>query len=230
MRQLLALGLVCFLASTDASAQGDPKKGRQYFGACAACHSLKPDTKMTGPSLAGLWHRKAGSLASFDRYSKVLRDAQITWDGRTLDVWLADPASMFPGNRMKFPGIKDARARSDLIAFLAERTSPGRSADELQEGDMSGMMASDSAPNLRQLTPDQQVKSISICRDTYKVTTGTGETLDFWERNLRFKTDSSRIGPARGAPAIIGAGMAGDRASVIFSAPEEISAWVKSRC
>jgi cytochrome c len=54
--------------------------------------------------------------------------------------------------------------------------------------------------------------------------------MDYWERNLRFKTDTSDIGPVQGAPAIIGAGMAGDRASVIFSAPEEISAWIKSSC
>jgi hypothetical protein len=44
---------------------------------------------------------------------------------------------------------------------------------------------------------------------------------------LRFKTDTSEIGPVKGAPAIIGAGMAAGRASVILSAPEEISAWIK---
>lgn len=49
----------------------------------------------------------------------------------------------------------------------------------------------------------------------------------YWECNLRFKTDTSAIGPVRGAPATIGAGMAVDRASVIFSAPEKISAWIK---
>jgi cytochrome c len=68
------------------------------------------------------------------------------------------------------------------------------------------------------------------CRDTYTVSTSDGQTMDYWERNLRFKTGTSDIGPVRGAPAIIGAGMAGDRASVIFSAPEEISAWIKPSC
>ena len=66
--------------------------------------------------------------------------------------------------------------------------------------------------------------SITHCRDTYTVKTSDGQSMDYWERNLRFKTDTSEIGPVKGAPAIIGAGMAGDRASVIFSAPEEISA------
>ena len=53
---------------------------------------------------------------------------------------------------------------------------------------------------------------------------------EFWERNLRFKTDSSNEGPQKGAPAIVGAGMMGDRASLVFAAPAEISAWIDSQC
>jgi cytochrome c len=37
--------------------------------------------------------------------------------------------------------------------------------------------------------------------------------------NLRFKTDSSESGPEKGRPAIMPAGMMGDRASVIFADP-----------
>ena len=53
-------------------AAGDAEKGAAVFRACAACHSLKPDRNMTGPSLAGFWERKAGALASFERYSPAL--------------------------------------------------------------------------------------------------------------------------------------------------------------
>jgi cytochrome c len=63
-----------------------------------------------------------------------------------------------------------------------------------------------------------------------RTTTADGETHDFWERNLRFKTDSSEEGPVKGAPAILGAGMMGDRASVIFAAPDEISGFIKHDC
>ena len=46
------------------------------------------------------------------------------------------------------------------------------------------------------------------------------KTRDFWERNLRFKTDVvSDDGPQKGAPAIVPAGMMGDRADVIFAKP-----------
>ena len=48
------------------------------------------------------------------------------------------------------------------------------------------------------------------------MTTADGEEHVFCEGNLRFKTDSSEEGSGKGAPAIVGAGMMGDRASVIF--------------
>jgi cytochrome c len=61
------------------------------------------------------------------------------------------------------------------------------------------------------------------------VTTAAGETLPFWEFNLRFKTDSSDKGPRSGQPALLQASMMGDRAFVIFAAPEEISRFI-SKC
>lgn len=64
----------------------------------APCHSLEPDRNMTGPSLSGAWHRKAGTLPSFDR-SAALKASHIEWDEKTLDEWLADPQRVVPGIR-----------------------------------------------------------------------------------------------------------------------------------
>src|SRR5258706_16286824 len=85
-------------------------------------------------------------------------------------------------------------------------------------------------PNLKKIGPEIQVKAITYCRDTYRVKTADGKTRPFWERNLRFKTDSSKDGPEKDAPAIMPAGMMGDRASVIFAAPEEITKMIEPRC
>ena len=94
-----------------------------------------------------------------------------------------------------------------------------------------GMMGgAGSVPNLRKLDPEDRVKTIQYCKDTYKVTTEDGKTRDFWERNLRFKTDSSDEGPEKGAPALVDAGMMGDRADVIFAEPGEISTRVEEKC
>jgi hypothetical protein len=62
------------------------------------------------------------------------------------------------------------------------------------------------------------------------VTTANGQTRKFWERNLRLKTDASGDGPEKNAPALIRAGMASDRADVIFADPSEISPFIAAKC
>ena len=225
-----AIALTCspVLAQQDVVARGE-----RDFRACLACHSLETDRNMTGPSLAGLWGRRAGSLQSFERYSDALKSSGIIWDDRTLDAWLTDPARMVPGNEMPFEGIKDGHARADLLAFLEEATKPGaqlqRSAQNT--GGMGGMMGGGGRDlNLKSLEPSMQVKAISYCHDAYRVTTADGRTRAFWERNLRLKTDSGKDGPEGGEPALVPAGMMGDRADVIFAAPAEISRTIESRC
>jgi cytochrome c len=229
MRLLLAMALVATLILPAQAVEGDPRRGRQAYRACAACHSLAPDRNMTGPTLAGLWGRKAGSLPSFQRYSPALKSVDFLWDEDTLDPWLKDPARTLPGNRMMFRGIDDAQVRADLIAYLKQASAGGEAA-EASPPMGGGMMGGRSAPNLRRLSPAQQVQAITYCGDTYRVTTVDGEVHEFWERNLRFKTDSSNDGPEKGAVAIVRAGMMGDRASVIFATPEEISARIKPAC
>ncbi len=189
---------------------------------------------MTGPSLAGVWNRKAGGLASFSRYSPALQSSNIVWSDKTLDEWIADPQHLVPGNEMSFGGIKDARQRADLLAFLREATQQGAS---VAQGSgprggmgMGGMMGGGRVPNLKHLDPAERVQAITFCKDTYTVTTASGQTRKFWERNLRLKTDSSAEGPEKNAPALVPAGMAGDRADVIFADPSEISALIESKC
>jgi cytochrome c len=132
---------------------------------------------------------------------------------------------------MTFQGVRDAKVRRDLIAFLnAQGTNPP--ADSGEGAGMGGMMGG-MAPqksDLKKVGPESQVRAIRYCRDSYYVTTADGKTEDFWEPNLRFKTDSSSNGPNKDAPAIMPAGMMGDRASVIFAAPEEISNSIKHQC
>jgi cytochrome c len=213
---------------------GDATRGRQDFRACAPCHSLEPDRNMTGPSLANLWGRRAGSLSSFDRYSDALKSSGIIWDDRALDGWLTDPQGMVPDNDVPFEGIKDARVRADLVAFLKEATKPGAVQQTAQQGGMNGMggMMGGGAhdPNLKNLEPGKRVKAITYCRDTYRVATADGKVRSFWERNLRFRTDSGKDGPDRDAPAITPAGMMGDRAAVIFADPEELARFIAKRC
>jgi len=118
-------------------------------------------------------------------------------------------------------------------AFLQEAAKPGAAPEraQVQLKGMGGMMGGGGRdPSLKSLDSSRHVKAISYCRDTYRVTTADGKTRTFWERNLRFMTDSSKDGPEKDTPAIMPAGMMGDRASVIFAAPEEITKIIESRC
>lgn len=230
MRSKLACSVfAATVTATVAVAQSpDVSRGERAFRVCAPCHSLLPDKNLTGPSLANLWNRQAGTLPSFSRYSEAMKSSGIIWTEVSLDPWVANPQKFIAESEMPFRGVKDATTRADLIAFLKDATQPGRADQYAQR--QGGMMGGGQAPNLKKLDAEDRVQSVRYCRDGYKVTTADGKTRNYWERNLRFKTDSSEEGPEKGAPAILGAGMMGDRASVIFSAPDEIGSFIKHQC
>jgi cytochrome c len=211
------------------TAVGDVEAGAQAFGACIACHTLEAGKHRTGPSLAGIFGRTAGTAPGFGRYSPALRRAGIVWDAATLDAWLTDPAALVPANRMSFRGIADAEARADLIAYLEQAAATGtRAAPGGMGGSMTG--AVELADLRRDMGPGNRIASIRHCGDTYTVGVASGETHQFWEFNLRFKTDSSDRGPEPGRPVLIAASMMGDRAFVIFAAPGEISGFIDAQC
>jgi cytochrome c len=135
--------------------QGNVNVGQKMYGACAACHSLEANRNMTGPSLADLWNRKAGTLPSFHRYSPALKSSGLVWNDKTLDEWIEDPQHLIPGNTMTFQGLKNKQQRADLLAFLKRATQPGHAPPQTAQqggGGMMGMMGgAGSIPNLKTL-------------------------------------------------------------------------------
>src|SRR5215472_2439661 len=140
------------LAWSTASAQttgADTDLGARVFRACTACHSLEKNRNMTGPSLAGVWNRKAGGLASFTRYSDAMKLSGITWDEQSLDGYLKNPAEFMPGNQMTFPGIPDDKARASVIAFLKSGTdAPKENQTAQMPGGMGPMQGMRQVPKL----------------------------------------------------------------------------------
>jgi cytochrome c len=236
MRRNRAMGSFagCILAAAlsaqvqSASAAGDAARGAGVFRQCAACHSTAPGEQMTGPSLANVWHRKAGTVEGFHRYSDVMKRTDIVWNEATLDKWLTDPEAFIPGTSMTFPGLRDGKAREDVIAYL-KAVSEGKAPPAPAGGGMMMNMQSAHA-DLKAAPAEAQVTAIKHCADTYTLSTADGKTTRVWEFNLRFKTDSSRLGPRPGKPVVVGAGMQGDRASVVFAAPGEISRSITESC
>jgi cytochrome c len=107
------------LLSDAARADGDAARGEVRFQDCAACHKLEAGANNVGPSLHGIFTRKAGDIADF-RYSPAIKRSGIVWTPETLDKFITDPQALVPGNRMPYAGMANASDRADLIAYLTK--------------------------------------------------------------------------------------------------------------
>ncbi|MFH1343410.1 MAG: hypothetical protein ABIL01_19705 [Pseudomonadota bacterium] len=223
--------LFASIASHAAHADGDPKRGARVYGACVACHSLEPALNLTGPSLAGLWDKKAASVTDFVRYSSALKEQGFIWDETSLNAWLTEPNAFVPGTYMTFRGIDDPKVRGDLIAFLKIAMAPGGATAAVAQGLATAEMARGQAPEpLVTASAEDQVTGIRFCHDTFFVATADGKQRPFWEMNLRLKIDTTASGPTAGKPVLVGGGMQGDRASIVFSDLDEIGRLVEKKC
>ncbi len=125
MRVTMALLMAPLLAAS-ARAEGDAARGEARFEECAACHRLEAGVNEVGPSLHGIFMRKAGELRDF-RYSPAMKRSAITWTPETLEKYITDPQAMVPANRMPYAGMANAGDRADLIAYLLKATNRGDS-------------------------------------------------------------------------------------------------------
>lgn len=87
------------------------------FAQCAACHAVVPGKNGVGPTLAGVFGRKAGSMPGF-AYSKAMTAYGANWDETTLDAYLAAPMKAVPGTKMSYAGLSDGAKRKELIEYL----------------------------------------------------------------------------------------------------------------
>ena len=120
MRAALAL-LTILLPAGIARADGDAASGEAKFQDCAACHKLEAGANNVGPSLHGIFSRKAGDIADF-RYSPAMKKSGIVWTPQMLEKFIAEPQAMVPANRMPYAGMASAADRADLIAYLQKAT------------------------------------------------------------------------------------------------------------
>jgi cytochrome c len=115
---LVLAGALSFTIVAQARSQ-DAATGERLFKAeCSVCHSPQPGRNLIGPSLFNVVNRHSGQIPDF-HYSDANRQSGLTWNVTTLDRYLTAPRDIVPGTKMTFPGVKDAKQRADLIAYLA---------------------------------------------------------------------------------------------------------------
>jgi len=119
MTARLIAAIALLVGVTTAQADGDLARGEKRYEDCVACHAIDRGKESVGPSLHGVFERKAGEAADF-RYSPALKRSGITWTAQALDAFIADPQKMVPANRMPYAGMPDATDRADLIAYMRQ--------------------------------------------------------------------------------------------------------------
>ena len=218
---LFLAALAGLSVSSAVLAGGDPRRGGQVYRACAACHALEPGLHLSGPSLDGFMGRIAGTGEGFERYSTGLRDAGFSWNA----------AGLIPDTYMTFPGIDGPQARADLVAFLEIAGQPGGGRKVIDEGFIPAASLRAGAPEpVDYAPPAMGVTAIRHCGDSYFITTDDGRETPYWEKNIRLKIDSVETGPPAGVAVILGAGMGGDRFSVIFRSLADLENLISERC
>ena len=103
-------------AST-ANGMSSPSTTPVAFAACMSCHAVTPGQNGIGPSLAGVFGRKAGMAPEFV-YSAAMKDSGKIWDEATLDAFLTNPIGVVPGTRMTYMGQSDPAKRKAVIEYL----------------------------------------------------------------------------------------------------------------
>ena len=110
------------MSNSTANAAGDAAAGEQVFKrVCTTCHSNEAGVNKTGPSLFGVYGRKAGST-DFPRY-KGLVGADFSWDAALLDEYLQDPKAFVTSHTQNKTtamtySLKNEQQRADVIAYL----------------------------------------------------------------------------------------------------------------
>ncbi|MAP25035.1 MAG: cytochrome c family protein [Rickettsiales bacterium] len=100
-------------------AEADAMKGKLVMRQCMQCHSLnKGGPHKIGPNLWGVYGASISSKAgyAYSNGSKKLADQK--WTDENLNQFLYKPRAYMPGTKMAYVGLKKAKDRANVIAYL----------------------------------------------------------------------------------------------------------------
>jgi len=100
--------------------------GRQLSTPCWSCHDLHGEQNKVGPSLSGVFGRRAGE-AAFPGYSQAMRESGIVWHEQALREFLLDPQRVVPGTTMVASGPRHV-GQVDALVFYLKKLGQARAA------------------------------------------------------------------------------------------------------
>ncbi|MEM8854645.1 MAG: c-type cytochrome, partial [Pseudomonadota bacterium] len=101
-------------------ASADPVAGENSTAVCAACHSFDDGgPNGIGPAIYNVVGREIAGVADFGYSSALVTHGEgKTWTYEELDGFLENPQGWVPGTSMSYAGVKDAKERANLVAYL----------------------------------------------------------------------------------------------------------------
>ena len=118
MHKILMVSAILAMTTAVPVMAGDINTGEKVFKKCKACHVVDAEKNKTGPHLVNIMGRTAGSLESFKKYSKAMKESGIVWSEETLNGYLENPKAYIKGTKMAFAGLKKEEDRENVIAYL----------------------------------------------------------------------------------------------------------------
>ncbi len=116
-------------------AEARVEDGAMIARICGNCHSFTPGGgNKVGPNLYDVVGRRIAGAPGYPYSSALAGKAGETWSNGALNDFLADPNTWAPGTRMSFAGLKDARERAAIIAWLRALPDEQARSDALPGG------------------------------------------------------------------------------------------------
>ena len=106
-------------ATRNQATAGNVEDGKRVAAKhCVVCHSFEKGGKLVyGPNLFGIVGKPAGAIEGYD-YSTALKNSGLTWTDKNLIGFMANPEQFVKGTKARFPGLKTAKQKADILAYM----------------------------------------------------------------------------------------------------------------